>query len=103
MSITKPTATQRVFAVFYDGACPVSLKGIIHGRLADGTIVGGFGVFRQLYGAVGFSWVVALTRLPGLSHLLEWAYVAFAKRPLRLAGRCDSAGCRIDAASAHAR
>jgi hypothetical protein len=30
----------------------------IHGRLPDGRIVEGVEVFRQLYGVVGFGWVV---------------------------------------------
>jgi predicted DCC family thiol-disulfide oxidoreductase YuxK len=47
---------------------------------------------------VGFSWVVAMTRIPGISHLLERSYRVFAKRRLRLTGRCDADGCRIDPA-----
>jgi predicted DCC family thiol-disulfide oxidoreductase YuxK len=60
----------------------------IHGRLSDGTIIEGVEVFRRLYQAVGFGPLVALTRLPGLSHLLDWGYRAFAKHRLKLTGRC---------------
>jgi predicted DCC family thiol-disulfide oxidoreductase YuxK len=60
----------------------------IHGRLSDGTIIEGVEVFRRLYHAVGFGPLVALTRLPGLSHLLDWGYRVFAKHRLKLTGRC---------------
>lgn len=62
----------------------------IRGQLPDGTWVEGVEVFRRLYGAVGFGPLVWLTRLPGISQLLSWAYVAFAERRLRLTGRCDA-------------
>lgn len=53
----------------------------------------GVEVFRQLYAAVGFSPVVALTRLPGIAQLLDVAYRAFAKNRLRLTGRCQDGVC----------
>ena len=65
----------------------------IHGRLPNGEFVSGVEVFRQLYSAVGFRWVVALTRLPGLSWLLDVAYTAFARNRLRLTGRSKDAAC----------
>jgi predicted DCC family thiol-disulfide oxidoreductase YuxK len=46
-------------------------------------------VFRRLYAAVGFGPLVVLTRLPGISHLLEVAYRVFARNRLRWTGRCD--------------
>ena len=58
----------------------------IHGRLPDGTLVEGVEVFRRLYAAVGFRWIVSLTRLPGVASLLDAAYGWFARRRLRLAG-----------------
>jgi len=67
----------------------------IHGRLPDGTLLEGVEVFRRLYAAVGFGPVVALTRLPGLSHLLELAYRAFARNRLRLTGRCLDGQCEL--------
>lgn len=67
----------------------------IHGRMPDGTVVRGVEVFRQLYGAVGFGWVVAATRWPGISFLLERAYALFAKNRLRLTGRCDRSTCEL--------
>jgi predicted DCC family thiol-disulfide oxidoreductase YuxK len=67
----------------------------IHGRLPDGAWIVGVEVFRRLYSAVGFSWLVAATRLPLISHLLETGYRQFAKRRLKWTGRCQpSSGCR---------
>jgi len=67
----------------------------IHGRLPDGTLVEGVEVFRRLYAAVGLGWLVAPTRLPGISHALDWAYRTFAKHRLRLTGRCIDAACPV--------
>jgi predicted DCC family thiol-disulfide oxidoreductase YuxK len=52
----------------------------------------GVEVFRRLYSAVGFSWLVAATRLPIISPLLEFGYRQFAKRRLKWTGRCHSSG-----------
>lgn len=66
----------------------------IHGRLPNGTWITGVEVFRQLYSAVGMRWLVLPTRLPIVSHILEWGYRLFAKNRLRLTGRCNGA-CRV--------
>lgn len=72
----------------------------IRGRLADGTWIEGVEVFRRLYAAVGFGWLVAVTRVPGLSHLLTLGYRVFAKNRLRLTGRCAPDGaCAVPRAS----
>ena len=68
----------------------------IHGRLPDGSWVTGVEVFRRLYGAVSCNCLMAPTRLPGVSHLLDWGYRLFAKNRLRLTGRCDDR-CRMPA------
>ena len=81
------------------GVSWTALMARIHGRLADGTIVQGVEVFRQLYSAIGFRRLVAMTRLPGLSHLLALAYSLFAKNRLRLTGRCANGSCAIPAPS----
>jgi predicted DCC family thiol-disulfide oxidoreductase YuxK len=60
----------------------------IHGRLPDGTMLVGVEVFRRLYASVGFRRLVALTRLPVVSTLLDWSYRLFAKNRLRFTGRC---------------
>ena len=67
----------------------------IHGRLPDGTVIEGVEVFRRLYAAVGFSRLVAVSRLPGISHLLEAAYRLFARNRLRLTGRCSAEACEL--------
>ena len=72
----------------------------IHGRLPDGTLVDGVEVFRRLYAAVGFGPVAALTRLPGVSQALDVAYDWFAKRRMRLGGRCESGTCAPGASAA---
>lgn len=66
----------------------------IHGRLPDGTLVDGVEVFRRLYSAVGWGWVVAPTRLPLVRQGLDLAYRFFARYRLRLTGRCD-AHCKV--------
>ncbi|MEZ4266476.1 MAG: DUF393 domain-containing protein [Myxococcota bacterium] len=79
-----------------------ALMARIHGRMPDGTLVEGVEVFRQLYAAVGFRRLVAVTRLPGLSWLLERAYRAFASHRLRLTGRCKGGACELRGAESSA-
>ena len=67
----------------------------IHGRLSDGSWITGVEVFRRLYSAVGFGPVVAVTRVPGVSQALDFAYGVFAKNRLRLTGRCESDACEV--------
>ncbi|HBV64794.1 MAG TPA: DUF393 domain-containing protein [Rhodopirellula sp.] len=68
----------------------------IQGRLPDGQWIIGVEVFRRLYAAVGLGALVALTRVPGISHGLEAGYRVFAKNRLRLTGRCDTLSCKVD-------
>jgi len=68
----------------------------IQGRLPDGTWIIGVEVFRGLYAAVGLGAIVALTRLPGVSHSLDFGYRIFAKNRLRLTGRCNSGNCEVN-------
>ncbi len=68
----------------------------IRGRLPDGTWVEGVDVFRRLYSAVGLGPLVALTRLPGVTQLLDFGYEKFAKNRLKWTGRCEPDGaCTI--------
>lgn len=71
----------------------------IHGRLPDGSLIRGVEVFRRLYAAVGWGWLVAVTRWPGVRHALEFGYRIFARHRLRLTGRCGtengSTGCQV--------
>lgn len=67
----------------------------IHGRLPDGQWIIGVEVFRQLYAAVGLGLLVWPTRLPGISHALNFGYEVFAKNRLRFTGRCTKESCDI--------
>lgn len=72
----------------------------IRGRLPDSTWIEGVEVFRRLWSAVGFRRLVAVSRAPGISHVLRALYVVFAKNRLRLTGRCKPDGsCAIPASS----
>jgi len=75
-----------------------ALMARIHGRLPDGAWITGVEVFRQLYAAIGFGWLVAITRVPGISHLVRAGYHVFAKNRLRLTGRCADGSCAVPAA-----
>ena len=82
------------------GTTRAALMARIHGRRADGTWIEGVEVFRQLYSAIGFRKLVAISRLPGISHLLRLGYSMFAKHRLRLTGRCaPDAACALPAKS----
>ncbi len=67
----------------------------IAGRLPDGTWLDGVEVFRRLYAAIGWRRAVAVSRWPGLSHLLELGYTLFARNRLRLTGRCVDGACQV--------
>ena len=73
-----------------------TLMAEIHGRSPNGEWITGVEVFRQLYAAVGFSPLVALTRLPLVSHGLELGYRIFARNRLRLTGRCNQNACAMN-------
>lgn len=67
----------------------------IRGRLPNGQLVQGVEVFRRLYSAVGFGPLVAISRVPGISHLLNLGYSWFAKNRLKLTGRCNADSCQL--------
>ncbi len=77
------------------GKTLAELMDTMHARLPDGRWVTGVEVFRRLYAAVGFGPLVAVTRLPGLSHLLDAGYRVFARNRLRLTGRCRDGECAV--------
>lgn len=77
------------------GVTQDALMARIHGRLPDGTWIEGVEVFRRLYSAVGFGPLVAVTRLPGISHLLDAGYRVFARNRLKFTGRCTAESCSL--------
>jgi len=79
------------------GTDQASLMSRIQGRLADGTWIEGVEVFRRLYTAVGAGPLVAVTRIPGISHAMDAAYTLFAKNRLKLTGRCVDGACEVPA------
>ncbi len=80
------------------GTTMSELMAKIKGRRPDGSWIEGVEVFRQLYTAIGWGRVVAVTRLPGISQLLALGYRWFAKNRLRLTGRCEPDGaCELPA------
>lgn len=91
--------TQRTFEPALVGKTKDELMARIHGRdLANDAIVEGVEVFRRLYAAVGFGYLVTLTRLPPISWALERAYAWFAANRLRLTGRaCSAESCAAKA------
>lgn len=72
-----------------------ALMAEIHGRMADGSLVIGVEVFRQLYMRTVFCRLIPLTRIWGIRHALDLGYVFFAKHRLRFTGRCKSGSCSI--------
>ena len=80
------------------GTTYVDLMTRIRGRLPDGSWIEGVEVFRQLYTAIGWRTLVAISRVPGISHLLRLGYTLFARNRLRLTGRCAPDGsCPVPA------
>ncbi|GEJ58937.1 thiol-disulfide oxidoreductase DCC family protein [Anaeromyxobacter diazotrophicus] len=77
------------------GVTREALMDRIHARLPDGSLVEGVEVFRRIYAAIGFGPLVALTRLPGVAHLLDVGYRLFARNRLRLTGRCHDGACEL--------
>lgn len=79
------------------GLDPKTILARIHARLPDGSFATGVEVFRLMYSAVGFGPLVWLSRIPGVSQLLDFAYEKFAKNRLRLTGRCEDGACEVPA------
>jgi predicted DCC family thiol-disulfide oxidoreductase YuxK len=72
----------------------------IHAREPDGTWIQGVEVFRRLYEAVGLGGLVAVSRWPGISPLLDWSYAIFARNRTRWFGRCTTSTCAAGSRSA---
>lgn len=83
------------FAAERYGTTYAALMEKIRGRLPNGDWIEGVEVFRRLYGAVGLSWLIPLSRLPLISHALEFGYQHFAANRLKWTGRCVDGVCEI--------
>jgi len=59
----------------------------IHARRADGVMVEGPEVFRLALAAVGYGWLVAPTRWPGLAWITAQGYRWFARHRVGLSRR----------------
>ena len=66
-------------------------------RLPDGSWIEGVEVFRVLYQILDMGWWVPLSRVPGISYALDWAYLLFAKHRVRIWGQRTSGACKIRA------
>ena len=60
---------------------------VIHARWSDGTIIRGVEVFREMWEAIGLSWLAKASRVSLINSLLVRAYAWFAKNRHRLTGR----------------
>jgi predicted DCC family thiol-disulfide oxidoreductase YuxK len=73
---------------------------LIHGMMADGTIVRGVEVFRQVYKQLGLGWLLAPTAWPGLKQMFDLLYLVFAKYRIpigKIFGRkCANGSCEMD-------
>lgn len=76
-----------------------TLMAEIHARTPDGQWLTGVEVFRRLYSAAGLRLLVFPTRLPGISHLLDWGYRIFARNRVKWFGRC-TVECHLPRGSA---
>jgi predicted DCC family thiol-disulfide oxidoreductase YuxK len=83
------------------GKSQSELMGVMHGVFPDGRIVTRVEAFRQAYRAVGLGWLLAPTRLPGLSWLADRAYEWFARHRIAIGKRlgvedCQDGRCEIN-------
>jgi len=63
------------------------LERVIHARWADGTMITGVEVFREMWDAIGFGVLARFARRPTINALLVKAYAWFARNRLRLTRR----------------
>lgn len=66
------------------GRTRAEVDAAMHARLSDGRVVTGVEAFRQLYAALGFRWLVRVSRWAPLAWLLDRAYAWFAPRRVPL-------------------
>ena len=68
------------------------ITSVLHDVRPDGEVVKGMQAVREAYRAVGLGWLLAPTRLPGLSALSDFCYGLFARNRLAL-GRLFDPSC----------
>lgn len=73
----------------------MALMAQIHGRLPDGRWIVGVEVFRRIYEAVGWGFLVWPTRLPGIRSLLDRAYNRFARARFERVVRSGRVSCAL--------
>lgn len=81
------------------GRSPSQFMAAMHARRPDGRWAIGVEAFREIYGRLGFGWLVSFSRWPGIRALLDVAYRVFARHRTRLSGRCapgDACATRLD-------
>lgn len=61
--------------------------GRIHAVRADGTVIQGVEVFRQVYDALGLGWMYAPTKWPIIGPLVNRLYDLWADKRLAITGR----------------
>ena len=59
----------------------------IHAIRADGSVISGVPVFRELYEAVGLGWVYAITKNEAVGKLADGVYDFWAARRTNVTGR----------------
>jgi predicted DCC family thiol-disulfide oxidoreductase YuxK len=71
----------------YGGVTFEAAMGRIHALKADGTVLQGVEVFRQLYSVLGIGWIYAATRWPVIRPLVDALYDRWADWRLAVTGR----------------
>ena len=69
------------------GLSTCDLGRVIHARWANGVIITGVDVFREMWDAIGLGFLARLSRRPTINTLLVKAYHWFAKHRLWLTGK----------------
>lgn len=70
----------------------------IQAELPDGTFIEGMEVFRRIYQAIGYGFLLKPTKLPIIKQIFDFAYYVFARNRIRigsLLGRCGLGKCSI--------
>lgn len=76
-----------------------ALNARMHVVRDDKQLLVGMAAFRAVYGAVGLGWLVAPTKLPGVSRVFDALYALFARHRMRISRalgvRCPGETCEV--------